>query len=235
MRPVHHPVTATAGLLAAGLLMSGCGSSGSPGSGSSATASAETAAKLLPEVKAAVKSATSVHMTGTAISDGQKISFDMNFYGKGDMSGTMSYSSGSIKLLVVGRNAYFKLDAGFLKAQKLPAAACSLVCGKYLEEPGSASQFASGLSMTGLSGQAMNQLPGMTRKAMSKDFVPATVDGQSVLQFRNGGSTIDVSASGTPYLIRVNTAGDNITFSDWNGVPAPTAPPASQIVNLSQL
>jgi hypothetical protein len=228
---------AASAALAAGLMVSGCGSAGS-GSGSSGPgASGSTEATVVPQLQAAVRAAKSVHMVGSATSAGHTITFDMSFYGKNGMSGSFGEGGGSFSLLAVGGKTYFKVDAGFLKLSKAPAAACSLVCGKYMEVPVSETgQITGSLSMAALSGQAFGKLPASVLKDKTGKFVPATFDGQPVLQFRGGGYTIDVAATGTPYPVLVrNSSGDNITFSEWNAVSAPAAPPASQVVNLSQL
>jgi hypothetical protein len=220
------------GVLAVAVLATACGGGSSP----STAPRAKTAAEVLPAMQKAVKTATSVHMVGSAVSGGQKITFDMSFYGKAEMSGTFGEGGGSVLLMVVGRNTYFKLDAGFLKMSKLPAAECSLICGKYLEEPGTANQVTGDMSMTSLSSQLFGELPASVTKDKSKLFVPAKLGGQSVLQFRGGGYTIDVAASGTPYPVMVaDSSGDNVTFSEWNSVQPSSAPPAGAVVNLSQL
>jgi hypothetical protein len=63
------------------------------------------------------------------------------------------------------------------------------------------------------------------------------VDGQQVLQFRQGNNALDVAnIGGTMYpVLFIGPDGDRITFSNWNSVTLPGAPPASEVVNLSKL
>jgi hypothetical protein len=219
MRLNFHRAAVAPGVLALAVLATACG-------GSSPSAA----------LQKAIKAASSVHMVGSAVSGGQKITFNMSFYGNAEMSGTFGENGGSVLLMTVGRNTYFKLDAGFMKMEKFPKAACALVCGKWLEEPGTSNQLTGSLSMASLSGQLFGQLPASVTKDKSRLFVPTTFDGQSVLQFRGGGYTIDVAASGTPYPVMfADSHGDKATFSYWNSVHPPAAPPASEVVNLNQL
>jgi hypothetical protein len=218
------------GVLALAVLATACGGASSP----SKAPSTKTTAEELPALQKALKTANSVHMVGSTVSGGQKITFNMSFYGK-EMSGTFGEGGGSFLLTVVGRNTYFKIDAGFMKLEKIPTSACSLMCGKWLEEPGAGNQLTQGMGMTALSSQLFDKLPASVTKDKSV-FVPAKFDGKSVLEFRGGGYTIDVAATGTPYPVMVtDSSGDNVTFSDWDSVQPPSAPPASDVVNLNQL
>jgi hypothetical protein len=213
------------------VLATACG-----GSSPSTAPATKTTAEELPALQSALKGASSVHMVGSAVSGGQKITFDMSFYGKAEMSGTFGEGGGNVLLMIVGSNTYFKLTSGFMKLEKFPKAACTLMCGKWLEEPGTGNQLTQTMSMNSISSQLFGKLPSSVTKGKSKLFVPATFDGQSVLEFRGGGYTIDVAASGTPYPVMVaDNHGDNVTFSEWNSVHAPSAPPASEVVNLNQL
>lgn len=227
-------------VLAAGLLAAACGgSSGSPSgspSGSSSGSATKTAADILPKMEAAVKAAKSVHMAGTATDGSQKVSFDLSFYGKTDLSGTISEDGGGFTVLTVGGKSYIEANKAFLKVAKVTASACATICGKYIELPSAdASQITGSLSMSSLSQQAFGKLPASTSKDTSEVFVPATINGQPVLRFSKGGNTIDVARTGTPYPVMVAASGTAITFSEWNAVPAPVPPPASKVLNISQL
>ena len=225
-------------VMMAGLLAAACGggSAGSSGSVStSQSSSTKTAAEILPEVQAALKAAKSVHMTGTVTDGPQKTGFNMSFYGKTGLSGSFTEGGGGFQMLAVGGKTYIKANAAFLKVARVPGAACTAICGKYIELPGSAAgQITGSLSLSSLSRQAFGKLPSAS-KDTSEHFVPATYHGESVLQFRQGKSVLDVAATGTPYPVLIQSAGDAITFSDWNSVPAPVAPPARKVLNIGQL
>jgi len=49
------------------------------------------------------------------------------------------------------------------------------------------------------------------------------------------GSVAYVAAQGVPYPLRLMKGSDRIDFTQWNAVTIPPPPPASQVVDLSQL
>jgi len=63
-----------------------------------------------------------------------------------------------------------------------------------------------------------------------------TVNGQPAWQMRlHDGSVAYVAAQGVPYPLRLMKGSDRIDFTQWNAVTIPPPPPASQVVDLSQL
>jgi hypothetical protein len=188
-------------------------------------------------MQSAVKSAKSVHMTGSLVSGSQTITFDLSFYGRSDTSGTFSDGNGAFSLLIVNGTTYIKANSAFLKLAKAPASACRTICGKYIKLPApAAGQLTGSLSMSGLTTQMFGSLPTSVTNNESNLFVRASYDGQPVLKFSGGGYTIDVASTGPAYpLLIKGQAGDSLTFSQWNALPAPVAPPASQVVNISHL
>lgn len=220
---------AAASLLAVGLAVAGCGSSSPSGS--------KTAAQIMPEVQAAVKAAKSVHMAGSAIQGSQKLAMNLSFSGSSDVAGTIGVNGASFGLLSMGGKTYIKLDASFLKYAKAPLSACATICGKYVELPAStASQITGSLSLRGLAQQAFGSKIVASAKGSGSVFSPATVNGQSVLQCRQGGYTLDVAAHGTPYpVLFTGPHGENIAFSGWNSTTLPSPPPASDIISLGSL
>ncbi len=218
---------ALAAVLAAGLAAAGC---------SSSPAGSKPAAKLMPEVQAAAKAATSVHMAGAVNQGSQKATIDMSFSGP-SVAGTVGLNGASFNLLSLNGKTYIKLDAAFLKYAKAPASACATICGKYVELPAaSASQITGSLSMKQLVNQVFSNKNVNSGAASGCDFTPATVNGQSVLQCHQGLYTIDVAAHGKPYLLFfTGPHGQHIAFTDWNSVTMPAAPAASQVISLSKL
>jgi len=176
-------------------------------------------------------------MTGSTVSGSQTVTFDMSFYGHSDMSGTFGEGRGKFSMLLTGSSMYIKANRAFLKVAHVPARACSTLCGKYIKLPASAAgQFTGSLSMSALSSQAFGTVPTPATKDASKLFVPASYDGHPVLKFSSGGYTIDVASTGTPYPVLVKAPGGvSITFSQWNAVKPPAAPPASKVLNIGQL
>ena len=71
---------------------------------------------------------------------------------------------------------------------------------------------------------------------MEEDVRTVTVNGQRAWQMSvSSGGTAYVAARGTPYPLRMVQGPDRIDFTRWNSVVIPPLPPASQVVDLSQL
>ncbi len=220
------------------LLVAGCSGGGSgtagPGGSSSPGVSASArpppdAAALPKQVKSAMKNATSFHISAVVTQGGSKVSADLSMTRSGDMSGTMSVNQTPVKVLVTQGQAYLKVTSGLLKSQNLPTAACALICGKYLKVPASqAKSMLNGMDMSSFLGQV--SVPRLT------NVRTVTVNGQPAWQMRaSDGSTVYVAAHGPPYPLRLTKDSSHADFTQWNAVTIPPPPPASQVVDLSQL
>jgi hypothetical protein len=216
------------------LLAAGC--SGSTGAGSAAGAPGSSA--LAKSLLTALKGATSVHISGATAEGGQAVHLDLSMTRAGGMSGTMAVGPGPVTILATGGKVYLKLTADALKTMHLPASACALVCHKYLQlSQADARGFTGGMGWSTLLNPA--SFSGRNR-ADGKVSGPVTVNGQSAWAVRaKDGSTGYVAARGPAYLLRVTPprgqGNGQINFTQWNSVTIPPAPPASQVVTLSQL
>ncbi len=211
-------------LAVAGLLTAACG--GSP------AANPYSAAKIVPAMQAAVKSATSVQISGSVKEGSQQDTIDMVFRGN-DASGTVGQGGQAYTILLVAGKAYVKVDPGFLKAANLPASDCSSMCGKYVEVPQSQiSQLTGSLNLASITNQFVSSLPSSVRNDTADVFQKSTFDGQPALKFAQGVYTIYVAGSGAPYLLYISdsSTGNHLTFSQWNSVPPLTPPPASDVI-----
>lgn len=224
------PVVAAA--MSAGLLATACGGTSAP-----ANSQTKTAGEVVPKMLSAVKSAKSVHMTGTTMSGSQTITFDMSFYGNSDMFGTFGDGSGKFSMLLTGAKMYVKANRAFLKLAHVPARACATMCGKYIKLPASAAgQFAGSLSMSTISTKAFGNISASDAKDASKNLVPASFNGQPVLKLSTGNYTFEVAGTGTPYPVLVKAPdGTQVVFSQWNAVKAPAPPPASKVLDTGQI
>jgi hypothetical protein len=212
-------------MLAVGLALSAC-SSRAPGS--------KTAAKLMPAAQSAAETATSVHVAGSVTEGSQAATMDVSFSGD-SVAGSLGVNGESFDLLSLNGKTFIKLNAAFLKLAKAPAGVCAKICGKYVELPAaSASQITGSLSMRQLVKQVFNNKNMSSAAASGCLFSPATLNGQPVLQCRQGPYTIDVAAHGKPYVVYFSGPhGEHIAFSHWNSVTLPAAPPASQVISLN--
>jgi hypothetical protein len=103
------------------------------------------------------------------------------------------------------------------------------MCGKYLKMPaGQAKDMLNGMDMSSFLGQVSVPRLSYVRTV--------TVNGQPAWQMRaSDGSTVYVAAHGPPYPLRVTKGASRADFTQWNAVTIPPPPPASQVVDISQL
>lgn len=214
-------------VLAVGLAVSAC-SYPPPGS--------ESAAQVIPEVQAASLRASSVHISGSVTQGTRTTTIDVRIDGN-SVAGTLGAYGTSYYVLSLNGTSFVKLNAAFLKVEKAPASLCAKICGKYVElTASSASQITAVLSMQELIADVFNNKNMTSAAGSGCVFSPTTRGSTSVLQCRQGSYTLDVAANGTPYLVYWGGPhGQHLTFSDWNSVTLPPAPPASQVISISAL
>jgi hypothetical protein len=218
-------VVAVMGLVAVSACSSG---------GSGLPSGAERASVVLPEITAAAKSARSVHVSGRVSTDGRTATLDVSFDGSSGFSGTMAVNGAVLGVLITADSTYIKINSAFLALAKVRKSACKLMCGKYVVVPAADAQELTGaLSMSSLLNSVFGNLP---HAATGTYFAPATYDGQSVLEFRQGGYSLIVARSSPHYPLEITAPhGEYLGFSDWNAVTLPGPPPASQTVPLGKL
>jgi hypothetical protein len=181
-------------------------------------------------VNSAVADSRSVHITATVTQGGSTVGLNVNLTRSNDMSGDIIYKNEPLTVLVRNGRAYIKVTAGAVKAMGLPSAACTLMCGKYLEMTASESKS----MLNGLSWSSFLRPPSSVPQMRYVRTV--TVNGQPAWEMSvSGEGTAYVAAQGAPYPLRMVKGPDRIDFTQWNSAVIPPLPPASQIVDLSQL
>ncbi|HEY2553251.1 MAG TPA: hypothetical protein VGI64_22020 [Streptosporangiaceae bacterium] len=236
-------------LLAAALAAAGCGASsganggttrgaGSPApSGAGQGSPAPGPAALLRQMRAAVQSATSVHVTGQLVADGRPLALDLGMHSSGQLAGTITTQGVPLTIIDTGGKGYVKATPAFLALLRQSPAVCKLICGKYVLTTGAKEeQLTSSLGMRSLLGAlTRRQSPAITSAGTT------TVNGAAARVLRGAdGSTLAVAARGAPYPLRVTAAPargreGSLEFSQWNSVPLPAAPPAAKVIDLRQL
>jgi len=187
-------------------------------------------AALARQMKAVVAKATSVHVTAAVSQGGTHVTIDLSLTRANDMYGQMSYQNKPFTVLVTQGHTYIKVTAATLKAMGLPSAACVLMCNKYLKMGARQSR--------GMTGRLdWPNLVGSSHSLPPLRYVRATtVHGQPAWEVRAGSvSTVYLAAQGHPYPLRVVGGPGRIDFTPWNSVTIPPPPPASQVVDISQL
>ena len=209
--------------------LSGCTGSGTP------PRPVPAAALLTASMRAAVASASSVHVTGRLVEPGQTIGLNLDVQRSGQIAGTITQGGVPLQITVTGGKAYVKATPAFIRGLRLPAAVCDTICGKYVVLPAArARSLADSLSMTRLTGPLTGRTPRF------RDVGAETVHGKPGYLLRTSdGARVDVARAEPHYPLAVSSAGGgghgSLTFSEWNSVPPPAAPPRSQIVSGGSL
>ncbi len=209
-------------------LVAGCGG----GSSSNGVAS-KPAGQILQASENSIKTAKSVHVTGSLVSSGQSISLDLDLVsGKGG-KGSMSASGLGFQLVTLGNTVYVKGSDAFWRHFG-GNAAVTLFKGKWLKGPttGNLASFASLTNLTQLFDKILSSHGTLTRGTAT------TVDRQKVIAINDTsgqGGTLYVATTGQPYPVQISKTGANgghITFDHYNESVAITAP--SGAIDISQ-
>ncbi|HEX3910786.1 MAG TPA: hypothetical protein VHW67_08810 [Solirubrobacteraceae bacterium] len=216
--------------------LAGCG--GGSSSSSSASSGNGVSDKSPTDIIAATKSssdaATSVHVTGSIVSEGSPITLDMNLLaGKGGR-GKISEGGLAFELIQVGKTVYIKGSPAFYKHIGGNAAA-QLLQGKWLKAPASDADFASLSQLTNLR-QLVDQTLSNHDASLTKAGT-STVAGQKVVGITDKGKgTLYIAATGKPYPVQITKSGSEggkINFDRWNNTVTLSAPANS--IDVAQL
>jgi hypothetical protein len=241
VRPQRGALAALAAATIGATLLAGCGA---PAAAQTATESAALAAatrspsQTVAEMRKAVQAARSVHLSGVVRNAGKPIGLNLGLIRSGDFSGTLTQNGIPLRLIAAGGKVYVKATVAYLKKLKVPASVCSIICGKYVEvSPAQARSLLGSLSMSALLSSFTGKVPRFTNAGTT---TVAGRKGQVLLG--PDGSRLVVAATGTPYPLQAvgrqtngGQSNGTLNFSQWNAVPRPTAPPASQVVNLNKI
>lgn len=236
-------VAIAATLCASSLIATGCGSSASTSS-APATATAttsvgtapngeasKTAQQILADAKAAVASATTVHMALTHL-QGVLTGLDLQLEAGTGGTGTLTVRGLPVAVIADGADLYVRAEASFWNAMTGSPATASLLAGHWVKVPPSATKtgsfstvrdmadmqtfFATALQPTGTP---------VTRGTTTVNGVPAVIVADST-------GVLYVALRGAPYPlgIRLTPAGGGgvAVFGNWNA-PVTISPPSGSI------
>lgn len=222
------------------IALGGCASSGAGGGAAAAGGTAPAggansgAASLVGAMKTAVQAATSMHLAGQLPGGGRPVTLNIGVLRGGGLAGTITEGGVPLQLIGAGGQVFIKATRPFLQELRAPGRVCAVLCGRYVQMSGpERSQLTGSLGMASLTRSLIRALPRFTRAGL------ATVLGQPAVVLHGAdGSTLDVAARGQPYPLRLvapQGRDESVVFTEWDAVAAPAAPPASQVINLSQL
>jgi hypothetical protein len=210
----------------AAVLLTACG--GSDDNGESAKKGPQVAA----DAANALEKSGAAHLTGTGTQGGKAMKLDVRVVGA-DATGTLTTGGAKVDLVNVGGKLYVRASGDFWTQNGVPAAAVSLLQGKWVIVPGDSANALTQFSIKGLADELRHPSDGTIKDEVHTD----TLDGQQVVVVtESNGSTLDVAATGTPYPLRIEDKGtqkSTITASDFGKKVTITAP--SGALDLSQL
>jgi hypothetical protein len=224
-----------AGLLSAAL--SGCGGAGTqPGDHATSgpttraqPASPTTAYQVQSHVVSVLNGAKSVYVKGSYTWPHDKVTVNIGLLQSGQMAGLIDNDGLPMTVIDVGGKMYVKLTSAY--AAYYHHTGCTPVCGKYAIYPRSR---AAGLVRSIGVKSTFNALTNMANDLFSNP-IHTTFHGQPALQmmasgYDRPGAYIIVAA--TPEFLPLEAVDPGLfkmTFSKWNSVPVPVAPPKSKI------
>jgi hypothetical protein len=192
-------------------------------------------AALLKAMGAAVRSASSVHISGTIQQGSKTVGANFGMTRSGEFSGQVSENGAVLTMLATHGHTYLKLTPDFLRVAQLPASTCSRVCGKYVAYPAAQAQQLFGhQSMASLTHSLADTSPRGV-----KLLGAVSIAGQLAWLLQDSAeSSLYIAAHGKPYVLRAvgpPPGDETLSLTQWNAVRIPGLPPASKVVPLSQL
>jgi len=231
-------------LLVVAFAAAGCGSGGSQSanttSGSGNSEASKSATQVLTDAVTAADSASSMRMNGNVNASGKQIGLDLSVAKGNGAKGSLTLGGNPVQLIVVGPNGYMKAGSTFWSqfAGSSGSVISQLLAGRWLKFPVNNAQFGPLVAFS--SPKALfDQLKAGADSSL-KNNGATTYKGQSVVALDDGSKngTLYVSATGTPYpvaLVKTGSGGGTITFSGWNDPVSLAAPPASKVLDFSNL
>ena len=206
-----------------------------PGMTGYGPSSRPTVAALLQQMSAALRAASSVHISGTVQQGGKTLGMNLGITRSGEFFGQLSENAAVLTFLATHGHGYVKVNAAFLRIAHLPATACNRFCGKYLES----TVVRSGKVLSGLNMAAFTHSLTSALGREVKLLGAVTIGGQLAWLLQDAhGDSLYIAAHGRPYVLRLvgpPPGEDTANLTQWNAVRIPGPPPASQIVQVSQL
>ena len=190
---------------------------------------------VLADAKAAVSSASSVHVSGSIVSGGTPITLDLSTAAGKGATGSMTASGFGFDIVQVGSTAYIRGSDAFYK-HFAGAAVAQLLHGKWLKTSTTSGRFASLAALTNI--KVLFGKVAANHGKLANDG-GKTYRGQRVVEIRDtsDNSKLYVAATGTAYPVAIvgGKKGESgtITFSDWNKSVSLNAPQGA--IDISKL
>ncbi|MEU1675391.1 hypothetical protein ABZ752_25695 [Streptomyces roseifaciens] len=241
---------ALVGALCAGLsvVLTGCGGGGGtkdPDAGTNGVGRLDPA-KIQDKARSAAREASSVHLSGSVVSQGRTYKLDMRLKRDGG-TGRVASDASTFELLRVGDELFLKAPAAFWSrgdkddkgakgATGDGAAAAGKLEKKYVKVPAGDPAYQQFKGFTDKN-VLLDGLIGLHGKLARGEH--GTVAGVPTIRVNGAGGsggTLDVSLMDTPYPLRVRRAGGagQLELSDWGKDFALTPPPKQDTVDYGK-
>lgn len=189
------------------------------------------AAAILKKAQGAAKAANSVRMKGSLTDGKDRMVLDVRL-AKAGGHGTITINGAAMTVMVIGRTAYLKLSDKFwrtqTKTQAEADAVVALIAGRWIKTSLNDKELGE-LAVFGSKTEFFDTLfepSGKLRKT-----APRTVDGVPSVGLRDPDGTLWVdTATARPVRLESSSA-DALSFSDYNNIPLPKAPPPNQVID----
>jgi hypothetical protein len=189
------------------------------------------AAAILRKTQAAAKAATSVRIKGSLTDGKERMVLDVRL-AKAGGQGTVTINGAAMTVMVIGRTAYLKLSDKFwrtqTKTQAEADAIVALIAGRWIRTSVNNKDLAD-LALVGSKTEFFDTLfepSGKLRKT-----APRTVDGVPSIGLRDPDGTLWVDTATARPVRLESSSTDAMSFSDYNNIPVPKAPPADQVID----
>ncbi len=193
----------------------------------------ESGTDALASAREAFRAASSVQITGTVRSNGQSVRIDLTLAAGNDSEGTLTINNADVQLIKIDQTVYVKGDMDFLKKYAgNNTAVLSQLNGKWLK-----TNTTSDFDLFTLDGFASLLKGGTGSSAVIPKVTQSTLNGQQVVVVsQQDGSKLDIANTGPALPLLLDGKGSNggtVTFTNYNKGKAITAPPASDVVDVS--
>ena len=236
-------------IAAAGVIVAGCssassgtGSSGPPTSGSSSSSGSDIASlpaeQIASKAVASLRAAKSFRVAGAIVEGADRTDIDLGLTDTGS-AGTVAISGTEVQVIVIGTDGYFKAsDAAWRKllaGRPNVDAVVQLLRGKWIKGSSNDEQFAGLFTIT-----KKSLVDGLAaEKGPFTKTVTKVIAGQEAVGLTATDTILYVSTKDARPLetdpLNGSTSSGKVTFTEYDAVPEPTAPPAEQTIDSSKL
>jgi hypothetical protein len=194
--------------------------------------------QILAKARTALENAASVHVKGLIVDQGDRIHVDIRIKRSAGGRGTLTVNGQTVELIRVGAKLYLRADEAFWRSQTGNAEVGKLLGGKYLVAPATHPDFkdlAGIADLKWMSEQLANDAP--LTKGKHKNV--RGTDAIGLVDSGTDGGVLYVALQGQPYPLRLEPndtgTGESIDYLDYGKPVTLTAPPASQVIDITKL